>query len=282
MAVQKIWHVSEGRKFPMEIRKQSLPSFEIVELEPADLGAVKPEPDGLHVFLIQGERGGLAAMRNLVEATPHLRDFPRVLVLSQEDYLNYVPDRHSKSLIVLDDTVRPGILKTILEMVLKIEFYRQVVFKMSRDIREQSDMRERMIEMARNEVRDAREESRAYQALLAYESSHHRFENQVQTAMERAMVWKDHELLDMKETVSAFERLSQYRDKEAAEMRKRIEATESVLTLSQQENLDRERIIQAMERLRRLTDQEIMELFEENQMLRSRLGLPERNPAKKD
>lgn len=281
MAVQKIWHVSEGRKFPMEVRKQSLPSFEVIEIGPADLAGVKPEAEGLHVFVIQGERGGLAAMRNLVESTPHLRDFPRVLVLSQEDYLNYTPDRHSRNLIVLDDTVRPGILKTVLEMVLKIEFYRQVVFKMSRDIREQSDLRERMMDLARKEVKDARDESQAYQALLTYESSHHRFENQVQEAMERAMVWKDHELLDMKDTLSAFERLSQYRDRESLEMRKRIEATESVLNLSQQENLERERIIQAMERLRRFTDQEILELFEENQHLRARLGLPERGPSKK-
>ena len=55
-----------------------------------------------------------------------------------------------------------------------------------------------------------------------------------------------------------------------------MHATESVLDLSHRENMEREKIIQALERLRMLTDKELIDLFEENQTLRSRLGMEPR------
>ncbi|HQI21177.1 MAG TPA: hypothetical protein PLW55_17625, partial [Leptospiraceae bacterium] len=79
-----------------------------------------------------------------------------------------------------------------------------------------------------------------------------------------------------KSTLAAYEHLSEFRDRELSETRKQMHATESVLDLSHRENMEREKIIQALERLRMLTDKELIDLFEENQTLRSRLGMEPR------
>lgn len=274
MKSQKIWHVSEGRRFPLDFRKQDSISFELVEIAPSALSTVQPEPEFLHVFLIQGERGGLAAMRNLIESTPHLRDFPRILILSQTDYQDYRPDRHSMNLLVLDDSVRPGHLKLILELVLRIEYYRQVVFRLSEDVREQSRLFDKMLNLTRTELKTAQESSKAYEALLEFERSQKRFEHSVMEAMEKTMHLKDHEMLELKTTLAAYERLSQFRDQELYQMKEQVSATETALEFSRKEGIEREKVILAMERLRNYTDKELIDLFNENQRLREQLGLP--------
>ena len=276
MKSQKIWHVSEGRKFPLDLKKHDTLSFQIMEISPNDLRTLHPEPDDLHVFLIQGERGGLAAMRNLMESTPHLSDFPRIIILPQDQYGLYEANPRNMNLLVLDDSVRPGLLKLILETVLRVEHYRQIVFHMSEQMREQAGLLDKMLGLARDEIKNARSESAAFEALMDFETVHKRFERSIADAMERTMRLKDQELLEMKSTLAAYERLSEFRDRELSETRKQMHATESVLDLSHRENMEREKIIQALERLRMLTDKELIDLFEENQTLRSRLGMEPR------
>ncbi len=273
---QIIWHVSEGRKFPLDLRKTDALAFQVKEISPQEMKTLKPDPADLHVFLIQGERGGLAAMRNLVEATPHLSDFPRILILSQDQYGAYDQAHRNMNLMVIDDSVRPVHLKLIVEIVLRVEHYRQIVFHMSEQTREQAGLLERMLGLAREEIKNAREESGAFEALMEFETAHKRFERSISDAMERTMKLKDQELLELKGTLAAYERLSEFRDRELMEMRKHISATESALEFSHRENMEREKIIQALERLRLLTDKELIDLFQENQQLRGRLGMPPR------
>ena len=165
----------------------------------------------------------------------------------------------------------------MLEQVLQQEYYRQVVYRVSQESRQRLGAFESLLELARKEIKTFREESAAFQALLTYEGNLRQFDQSMRVAMEETMQMKSNELLGMKSQLEATERLSDYRSLELREARATLSAAEAALDMSRQENIERERIILAMDQLRSYTDKELMDLFQENQTLRARLGMEPRD-----
>lgn len=278
MQTSKIYHISEGRKFPLISRESGPFRMEVVEAHLNDLGGIHPSRSHFHIFLIQAERGNVETMLQGLREARHLDDFPKVVILPEEEYGRYGKEAGLiPRALVLDDDLRPLHLKLFLELSLQLEYYRNVVYRLSHDSRARGGVFDNLLELARSELRSQKEETGAYSSLLEYEQSLRDFDRNIQGAMEQAMNLKDQELLDMKSQLEATERLSQYRDLELKQAKDQIDATEIALDMSMRENLERDKIISALDSLRIFTDKELMDLFHENQELRKRLGMPPRD-----
>ncbi len=275
MQLSRIWHASEGRKFPLELTETGQFRLEVKEVDLGSLAEVKPDKDIFHVFLIQGENGGLGKLTKLFRSTRHLDEYPRLVILPAEDYRQAQVELALVSrTYLLEDSIRPQNLKILLELVLQQEYYRHLVYQLSRESRQQNAVFDNLLTLARSELKQTSEESSAYKSLLEFESSHHRFSENLRVAMEETMNLKNMEMLSMKSQLEAIERLSDYRTQEIADVRKSFHAAEAVLDLSRKENLERDKIINAMDRLRLYTDKELLDLYHENLELRKRLGYP--------
>ncbi len=279
MQTSKIYHISEGRKFPLISRESGPFRMEVVEAHLNDLSGIHPaRSSNFHIFLIQSERGQVETMLEALRAARHLDDFPKVIILPEEEYARFGKEAGLiPRALVLDDDLRPLHLKLFLELSLQLEYYRNVVYRLSHDSRERGGVFESLLELARGELRTQKEETGAYSSLLEYEQSLRDFDKSIQGAMEQAMNLKDQEILDMKSQLEARERLSDYRDFELKRAKDQIDATEIALDMSTRENLERDKIISALDSLRIFTDKELMDLFHENQELRKKLGMPPRD-----
>ncbi|MEQ9366282.1 MAG: hypothetical protein RIF32_18730 [Leptospirales bacterium] len=279
MQTSRIFHISDGRQFPLLFTEKGPFRMEVIEARLEDLEGIQPGVDApFHVFLIQGETGKCQHLIEKLREARHLDDFPKVIVLPEVEYERLIKEvALIPRAMVLDDQVRPRHLKAVLEQVLQQEYYRQLVYRVSRESRDRSSAFENLLDMARKEVQTSREESAAFQALLEYEGKLRQFDQSMVLAMEEASGMKSHELLSMKSQLEATERLSDYRSLELREARATLTAAEAALDMSRKENIERERIILAMDQLRNYTDKELMELFQENQVLREKLGMPPRD-----
>lgn len=279
MQIAKIYHVSHGRTFPLTLTDKGPFRFEITELEPEALANLNPAEAGFQIFLIQAEEGRVHSLLEELRNHRRLDDYPKILILPESEYrARYAEATLAARTLALDDSIRPEHLMTVLSLVLQQEYYRQTVYKLSRDSRQRSQLFETLMELARRELKSAREESAAFRSLVEYDASQKRFEDDLLLALENANVLRDSELLTMKRQLEATDRLSEYRERELHDARATISAAEAALDMSRRESLEREKIIGAMDRLRSFTDREMIELFNENQDLRARLGLPPRAP----
>lgn len=279
MQTARIFHISEGRQFPLLFTEKGPFRMEVIEARLQDLNSIQAGKESpFHVCLIQGETGKCQGLIDQLREARQLDDLPKVIVLPEAEYEQLVQEASLiPRIVVLDDQIRPRHLKTMLEQLLQQEYYRHVVYRVSGESRERLSAFERLLDMARSEVQAFREESAAFQALLDYEGKLRRFDSSMREAMEQTMQMKSAELLAMKGQLEATERLSDYRSLELQEARATLSAAEAALDMSRKENMERERIILAMDQLRNYTDRELMELFRENQELRARLGLPPRD-----
>ncbi len=273
----KLWHASSGRKFPLNPRQQGLFQLEVAEIDLKQLAALEPEKGMDHVFLIQMEKDDFAGLKEDLQSARLLTDYPKLFLVPEAEYKDALKEY---SLIprayLIDDSVRPRNMMLLLEFVLQQEYYRQVVYRLSGELRQQSDLFENMFELARAELQASREENEAFRHLSDYAESRRRFQNQVTEAMETVVELKDQELLTLKEQLEATEHLSEYRSKELKHAQQTIQAAEAALDLSRKENLRRDQIIDAMERVRTLSESELLELIQENNDLRQKMGMPEK------
>lgn len=273
-----IWHVAENRTFPLEVHQRGQFEFVVHEIRPSDLESTKPEPGTYHVFLLQSESGKQGALRDAIKKARHLNDYPKLVIVPSADYASVVAEYQLlPRAYLLDDSIRPGNLLLTLELLLQQEYYRQVVYGLSGDMRKSTDIFENMIALARKELTDAKSETAAFQALLEYAASRREFEDSLNNANEQVARLRDHELLGLKAQLAATERLSDFRDQELLDARRTIDAAEAALEFSRKENLRRETILNAMDRLRSYTENELLELYQENQQLRQKLGMPPRD-----
>lgn len=274
----KIWHASDNRKFPLDIRDTGQFHLSVEEITLADLARIEPEPKALHTFYIQIENGKLSEVVTLLKSARYLQDYPKIIVLRADDYKAALQETSlMPRVIVLDDSIRPQHLKLFLEQIWQLEYYRQVVYNLSHDMRKQKEVYDSLIELARTELQVSRDENEAFEQLQEYERRHREFDASLMGALKSVEKLKDHEILDLKEQLSAMERLSEYRDREVEEAHATLNAAEKVLEFSQKEAIERDRIINAMDKLRALTDQELIELLTENNELRAKLGMPARS-----
>lgn len=277
METARIYHLSEGRSFPLEPGARGAFQLEAAHLQLADLPGLSISPSELSLLLI--ELSGAAALECLetLKKRRDLDDLPKLLLTGSEAYR----DVQSRAALaprtyLLDDSIRPDHLRILLDLMLQLEHYRRSVNRLVHDSRAQGRAFETVMDLARAEMQSAREESGALRALVEYEATQRRFEDSLQQALDRANSLRERELVALKRQLEAAERLSEYRDRELKEVRAVANAQEAVLEFSRQEGIERERILTALDRLRSLTDRELMDLFEENQQLRRRLGLPTR------
>ena len=274
----KIWHSSDGRKFPLETREKGQFQVTVQEISIEDLATVEPDPGTLHTFFIQLETDRLDDLIEILKNARYLQDYPKIIILGNDQYraassrLSLLP-----RVLILDDSLRPQHLKLFLEQVWQLEYYRMLVYNLSHDMRQQKEVYDSLINLARSELQSSRDENEAFEQLQEYERQHREFDVNLSNAREQVESLKNSEILDLKDQLAAMERLSEYRDFEYDRTRAALNATEKVLDLSQQENIERDKIINAMDRLRALTDQELIELLNENKELRGKLGLPERS-----
>ena len=271
MQVSKIFHISEGREFPL-IFNSSGP------FRRAELPGIRPAKDVFHAFLLQCEAGHTEQIQESLKANRHLDDYPKIIVLPNEDYRAH---QQEISLIpralVLDDEIRPHYLRIVLEQVLQQEYYRQLVYRLSHETRQRAGAFENLLELARSELQSSKEENQAYKSLVEYEADVRRFDQNVQNGIEEAHALKGQELVTLKTQLEAMEKLSDFRDQELKRAHAALNATEKVLDMSRKENIERDRIIAALDHLRIFTDKELHELVEENAELRKKLGLPARD-----
>lgn len=274
----KIWHASDGRKFPLDIRDTGQFHLTVEEIPLSQLSEIEPQPEILHTFFIQVEEGKLSELIGLIKNARYLQDYPKIIAVRADDYHSAVQDTTlMPRVIVLDDSIRPLHLKLFLEQIWQLEYYRRAVYNLSHDMRKQKEVYDSLIELARRELQVSRDENEAFEQLQEYERSHREFDQSLMRALGSVENLKDHEILDLKEQLAAMDHLSEYRDREVARAQATLNATEKVLEFSNQENIERDKIINAMDRLRALTDQELLELIQENNELRDKLGMPARS-----
>ncbi|MCB1173685.1 MAG: hypothetical protein KDK39_08975 [Leptospiraceae bacterium] len=270
----KLYHVSPGKQHPLLFHAGGPLQIEVRELDTGELGTLAPDPNQLHFFLIHVSSTQLAEETlSLLKANPQIHIWPALLLMSAADYArlkaraNLIP-----STVAVADDIQLEPLRILVEQMLYQLHYHQLLHELSLEMRKRSTVFDRVLEMAHQELKDARAESAALKALLDFDGDMKRTADSLQAAMQEAWNWKDHEAITLREQLQMVEKLNVFREKELAQAHQTIQATEKALEMSLQENLDREKVIVAMNRLRSLSDHELMDLYNENQQLKDQLA----------
>jgi len=271
-----IWHVSQGRSFPLELRRGAFP-IEVREARLADLENLTVRPGEIHLCLVQVEKGGVEAIGQAIHRAKALYDIPKILLVPAGEAKSFPvnPDLLPRTL-VLEDSIQPQNLAVCLEQQLVLEYYRSIVYTLSHEIRQKTEAYEKLLSLSQEELKAQQSESRAYLALMEYHKDHQAFADRIMKARESMESMQKSELLQLSGQLEAYEKLSAWRDQEMQSAEATLKATSTALDLSTKENLEKEKLLNAMDRLRNFTEQELQELLQENNDLRARLGMPAR------
>lgn len=280
MAEVKIWHISRNLKFPLKIKVDNTEkNFPITVLEKdlPDLKSISFEDDNIHILVFQSTKDIISELIDFLNKNPLLVPYAKVVIIPEDNLEDFNKKIEIKRrLYVIDDETKSTTLKLLLEFLIKSERYRKIIQDFSTQVRNYRDFLEGYIQLIRKELLESKNEANAFQHLLEFEQNYRVFEEKVNKALEEAFNLKEKEMIELQTTLKAMEKLGEFRDKELLETRKSLEAAEIALEISRKENLERERIIEALQKLNIFTDAEVMELYKENQELREKLGLPQR------
>jgi len=274
MVNSNIWHISSNKEFPLELWKH--PSFSVIlnNVNLSDWNKIKLKSDELNIIFLQVSASEWDSMRQSFTREFETNPNVTLTIISPIDQ-STLTDENRNTFLILSFPVHKKEVKFIIDRALQAELYKRASYDISQNCIENMNYVEGIFDMARVENKNKQETIFAMEKMLEYHTQVKKYQEQMNTAIDRVNVLRNEELLMLHERIKATEMIDELKTKELKEAQKMREATEAALQFSRIEEITQDKIINAQNKLFEYTDKEIKQLVLENKELKKRLGIKE-------
>lgn len=272
MTHTKIWHITSGNEFPLQLWKNSQASIELVNIPLENWDAIEFKRDEINIVFVQVSKLEWEKFHH--KMILGLDTHPQVQLLIFCPTEAGISAGSQGNFLLLEYPIHKLELKWLIDKSIQAELYKRISLEVSTSCLSNIGFFDGLFELAHKENKDKADALRAYEKFLEYEAEIKKSQDKLNQAIERVNELRDKELLELHERIKAQEKLDELREKELKNALELKEATEKVLEYTMLEEKSMDRIIRAQEKLFRYTEQEIKALMEENRELKKRLGIP--------
>ena len=254
-----IWYISENDDLPA-ITNPGFIETEIKKLGLNDSNKINISGEDCNIFLICG---------NFSLSDEIIQNKKTAAVFLTKD--NQLTKSKNRKIHMIESPLRKNEIQYILEVTIQWQYYKMTAEEISESCLSNVGFFEGVFNLARNEYAETKKESEAYKQLLNYENQLKGYQDNIQTAFEKILGFKDSELIQLKERLNASEKLDNFREQELLEALKEKNATEQALEYSRIEEMNMDKMIHAQNNLFDYTARQIKDLMEENKRLKDEL-----------
>lgn len=272
MTHTKIWHVTSGKEFPLQLWKNPQVQIELINIPITGWEQIDFKREEINIVFIQVSKEEWENFHK--KMILGLDTHPQVQILIFYPTEEGIFSNLKGNFLLLEYPIHKMELKWLIDKSIQAELYKRISLEVSTSCLANIGFFDGLFELARQENKDKTETLKAYEKILEYELEIKKSQDKLNQAIERVNELRDKELLELHERIKAQEKLDILREEELKNALKIKEATEKVLEYTAIEEKSMDKIIRAQDRLFRYTEQEIKALMEENKELKKRLGIP--------
>lgn len=272
MTHTKIWHISSGNEFPLQLWKNPQVQIELITIPLNEWEKIEFPREEINIVFVQVSKAEWENFHKKMIAG--LDTHPQVQILIFSPTEPGVTSNVKGNFLLLEYPIHKMELKWLIDKAIQAELYKRISLEVSTSCLANIGFFDGLFELARQENKDKAEAIKAYEKILEYELEIKKSQDRLNQAIERVNELRDKELLELHERIKAQERLDELREAELKEALQIKEATQKVLEYTAVEEKSMDKIIRAQDRLFRYTEKEIKALMEENKELKKRLGIP--------
>ncbi len=272
MTHTKIWHVTSGAEFPLQLWKNPQVSIELINVPLEEWQSIEFNREEINIVFVQVSK--LEWEKFNQKIIRGLDTHPQVHFLIFCPTEAGISPSNKGNFLLLEYPIHKLELKWLIDKSIQAELYKRVSLEVSTSCLSNIGFFDGLFELARKENQDKADALKAYEKFLEYEEEIKKSQDKLNQAIEKVNELRQKELLELHERIKAQEKLDELREKELREALELREATQKVLEYTAIEEKGMERIIRAQDKLFRYSEQEIRELMAENKELKKRLGIP--------
>lgn len=272
MTDTKIWHITSGNEFPLQLWKNSQVQIELINIPLKEWEQIEFKREEINIVFVQVSKIEWESFHKKIILG--LDTHPQVQMLIFCPTEEGITSNLKGNFLLLEYPIHKLELKWLIDKAIQAELYKRVSLEVSTSVLSNIGFFDGLFELARQENKDKSDTLKAYEKFLEYELEIKKSQDKLNQAIERVNELRDKELLELHERIKAQEKLDQLREEELKAALEFKQATEKVLEYSMIEERSMDKIIRAQDRLFRYTETEIKALMEENKELKKRLGIP--------
>ena len=274
MVNSNIWHISNGKDFPLELWKHPSFSIQVKNIDFKSWSKIDLKPNELNIIFFQISRSEWEKNKNKI-----IREFdtnPNVtlFLIAPVDKKEFSEDSKG-SYLVLSYPLRKKEIKHFIDKALQAELYKRASYEISQNCIDNMNYVQGIFDLATKENLDKQNTIVAMEKMIEYHSKVKNYQENMNLAIDQVNVLRNEEVLMLHERLKANEMMDELKTEELKEAQKIREATEAALQFSRIEEITQDKIINAQNKLFEYTDMEIKQLVLENKELKKRLGIKE-------
>ena len=274
MVNSNIWHISNGKDFPLELWKHPSFSIQVKNIDFKSWSKIDLKPNELNIIFFQISRSEWEKNKNKIIREFDTNPNATLFLIAPIDKKEFSEDSKG-SYLVLSYPLRKKEIKHFIDKALQAELYKRASYEISQNCIDNMNYVQGIFDLATKENLDKQNTIVAMEKMIEYHSKVKNYQENMNLAIDQVNVLRNEEVLMLHERLKANEMIDELKTEELKEAQKIREATEAALQFSRIEEITQDKIINAQNKLFEYTDMEIKQLVLENKELKKRLGIKE-------
>lgn len=269
-----IWFLSNNNNFPIEIWKHPNFDIKVKQIPLTEFESINFQAKEFNLLFLYVSHKEWSQYKS--KWIPKIENSPQLLhtLIASRTEQEIPREKFAKSNIdILSTPLQLVELRMIINWIITAELYKYIALEIGENCMEKMAFFDGLFSLAHNENRDSEDTVKALQSILDYEGNIKLFNESVNQAMTAVNSLKDNEMIELKERIIADELLDNLRSRELKDALEINKAMEEALLFSRSEGIHKDQVIRAHERIFQYTDEEIRKLYIENQELKKRLDI---------
>ncbi len=274
MVNSNIWHISNGKEFPLELWKHPSFSIQVKNIDFKSWSKIDLKPNELNIIFFQISRSEWEKNKNKIIREFDTNPNATLFLIAPIDKKEFSEDSKG-SYLILSYPLRKKEIKHFIDKALQAELYKRASYEISQNCIDNMNYVQGIFDLATKENLDKQNTIVAMEKMIEYHSKVKNYQENMNLAIDQVNVLRNEEVLMLHERLKANEMIDELKTEELKEAQKIREATEAALQFSRIEEITQDKIINAQNKLFEYTDMEIKQLVLENKELKKRLGIKE-------
>ncbi|MCE9501905.1 MAG: hypothetical protein K8R21_15605, partial [Leptospira sp.] len=222
-----IWHISDGKDFPIELWKHPKLILKVNKVQFKDLNSINVSGDDINIFFLEISGSDWKQQKSAFIKRYETKPEIAIVLIASPDSESIYPDvPNNPKIEILENPLHKRELRLIIDRVIQTEFFKTAALEMGESCLQNVGFFEGLFELAHREIKDADKTKNALNGILEYEHQIKKSQNSINQAIDKVNSLKESELLGLHSRIKANENLDRLREQELKDAIRTKEATE--------------------------------------------------------